>query len=99
MIEESEKAMRDERLIHLNRLEVGLGCCVALIAIASAIGTWYVLPYRVSQLESKSVGIQIQIDSMQKDSQVQKELLIRIDERLKQVQQTLDRNNTYKGNP
>lgn len=80
-----------EKLINLNKLEVGLGCVVAIIAIAGAVGTWYILPYRVTELEKNQAVLKVQIDAMQKESQNQRELLIRIDERLQLMQKTLER--------
>ncbi len=90
-------AVRREALINLNKLEVLLGCAVAIIGLVGCLGSWYVLPYRLSQveLEQKAAAAKLEvtqhetqqkIESIQRNADANKELLIRIDERLRQVQ-------------
>lgn len=93
-------AKRQEHLISLNKLEMVLGCLVALISLVGCIGSWYVLPYRVSQveLEQKNVAVRLEtsqrqteakMEEMKRNADMTRELLIRIDERLRQVQVAL----------
>lgn len=78
-----------KRLVRLNEIEVLLGIIVAVIAIAACFGSWYVLPYRVGELEKAVNSIKSDITNVQKDSNQNRELLIRIDERLMAVQRAL----------
>lgn len=68
----------------MGRMQILIGVIVGTIAIAAAIGSWYVLPFRVALLEKDYQSIKLKTDD-------QKELLIRIEERVKQVSEQVSR--------
>lgn len=80
---------QSRRLVNLNQLEVFLGVIVAVITIATAVGTYYILPYRVSELEKALAQTQGEMRVLREASIIDRELLVRIDERLRQVQRAL----------
>lgn len=78
-----------EKLISLNRIEVVLGVIVALMSLVGAIGSWMVLPYRMTQAEGSMKELRQEVANLKIDTNTNRELLIRIDERLRQVQRAL----------
>lgn len=91
MNETDHKAMRDktEALINLNKIEVFLGVVVACIAVLSALGAWYILPYRLDRAEEGLAELRAELQTVKRNSEETRELLVRIDERLKLIQQNL----------
>lgn len=65
-------------------LQLGVGIITVALAISSAIGAFYVLPYRMSAAEAA-------ISKMQDERKTDRELLLRIDERTARMDKTLDR--------
>jgi len=61
--------------LNLSRLAVLLGVVIALIAV---VGSWFVLPHRLTEVEKKIQAVEI-------DQRQQREILIRIDENVKQL--------------
>jgi len=80
---------QEGELIRLNRIELILGVFVAIIAICGAVGSWFVLPYRVGQLEKSFGEMREEISTVRYNGDQNRELLIRMDERLKSVQRAL----------
>ena len=76
-------------MLKLNKVEIALGVVVAIISIWNAYATMAVLPYRVAEAEKQMRELRSEVQSIQSDSMDQRELLIRIDERLKTVQAAL----------
>lgn len=77
------------RLITLNKLELMLGVIIALMTIANGVGSWYVLPYRMTGAEHSVEIIEKRLDSHIKEGDRKDEMLIRIDERLSRLQEEL----------
>lgn len=63
--------------INLNRVGVVLGVLMGLVALA---GAWLVLPYRMDLAERK-------IEAVEHEQRQQREILIRIDENVKQMKE------------
>ncbi len=82
-------ANSDMRIINLNKVEVALGVVVAVISLWNAYATMAILPYRVAEAEKQMRDLRSEVQSIQSDNTDQRELLIRIDERLKTVQAAL----------
>lgn len=80
---------QSKRLVNLNQLEVFLGTLVALVTIANSIGSWYVLPYRLSEAEKSIARVQGELESVKISNLTDRELLVRMDERLRTVQRAL----------
>lgn len=51
---------KTDKLISLNRLEMAIGCAVGIISLLAIVGAFYILPYRVSQLENRVTLIETQ---------------------------------------
>lgn len=85
--------MSDDRhnmkVINLNKVEIVLGVVVAIISLWNAYATLAILPYRVAEAEKQMRDLRSEVQSIQSDNMDQRELLIRIDERLKTVQAAL----------
>lgn len=64
--------------VSLGRLGVILGVAAA---IAALFGAWFVLPYRVGQAEEK-------IKAVETEQRQQREILIRIDENVKELRRS-----------
>jgi hypothetical protein len=79
----------NRRLINLNKFEVILGIIVALVTLGNTYGIISVMPYRLTQVEKANAILQTQFEDLKKENASNKELLIRIDERLKIVQEQL----------
>jgi len=80
---------RGEQLIRLNKIEAGIGIVGGIITLLTAYAVVSVIPYRVSQLENEVKATNLRISAVEKDREKDHELLIRIDERLNQMQLTL----------
>lgn len=61
--------------VNITRLGLILGVVATLFAIA---GAWFILPYRVGEVEEKVKGHSVELAT-------QKEILIRIDENVKEL--------------
>ena len=83
--------MREEKLLSMSKLELWLAVIISVVTIATAYNVVATIPYRQAEMEKKIAILQAQIDNMQKDYQSQRELLVRIDERLKILQTTVDK--------
>ena len=64
------------------KLETVAAVVVAFIALASAVGTFYLLPYRMAAAEAAIVVIQ-------NDQRATRDVLIRIDENVKQLKEAV----------
>lgn len=64
--------------INLSRLGIIVGVAAA---IAALFGAWFVLPYRVGQAEEK-------IKAVETEQRQQREILIRIDENVKELRRS-----------
>jgi hypothetical protein len=82
------------KLINLNKIEVLIGILVALITLGNTYGIIAVMPYRLAQVEKQNGVIQAQFDDLKKENNSNKELLIRIDERLKVLQENFNQFKT-----
>lgn len=80
---------KTDRLIGWSKVEVLLSVAVACIAIGGAVGSWYVLPYRVGQTEAAIVDLRHEIKGVREENSRNQELLIRMDERIKTIQRAL----------
>lgn len=52
---------RTDRLINLNKIEMIIGIIAGLVAVFSAFGTWYILPYRMAQNEVSIAEVRAQV--------------------------------------
>lgn len=77
------------KLIRWNKIEAFLGAVAAAVAIFSAVGAWWILPYRVQATEKRVVELSAELDALQAQANANRELLVRIDERLQAVQRAL----------
>lgn len=86
-----EKSMRDrtESMISLNKVEIALGLVVAAVSLTSAVGCWFVLPYRMQLAEDSIQELRTEIKQVRDDNNRNQELLVRMDERIKTIQQAL----------
>jgi hypothetical protein len=71
------------QLLTLNRIELVLAVVIALGTVASCIASWGVLPYRVTKAE-ESIAV------IQNERRIDHDVLIRVDENVKQLIQKLD---------
>lgn len=71
MSESAELHAKTDRLINLNRVEMLLASIVAICAIIGTVGAWYILPYRMTQMEGR-------VTSMESQRQQDHDLLIEI---------------------
>ena len=78
-----------DRLITLNKMELVMGVLIAIMTIANGVGSWYVLPYRMTSAEANVNALSIRLDAHIKDGDRKDEMLIRIDERLSRLQEEL----------
>jgi uncharacterized protein HemX len=85
------KARPKQRPSALSRVEIWLGIAVSLVTLGNTYGLFAVLPYRVAQTERRMDSLAEEFKQAQTSAQSQRELLVRIDERLKQVQSALER--------
>lgn len=76
------RSRSDDVKINLTRLGVTLGVLAALVALA---GAWFILPYRMDAAEKKIAAHEAELGAM-------KEILIRIDENVKDMRRS-DRRN------
>lgn len=80
----SFKKTDDEQLLRLNKFQVWIGLGVGLATIITAISSYIIIPYRLNAAESEIVGLKA-------SRSADHELLIRIDERLNQLPNLLDK--------
>lgn len=59
--------------------------CTALAAITGFAKAWVILPYRLEQAEKQSEAIKVEQAQTAKDLREMKEMLIRIDEKVKKL--------------
>lgn len=79
-IEESEERSRTLKTW------VAIGALgTALLAIGGATKAWVILPYRLEQAEKQSEAIKVEQAQTAKDLREMKEMLIRIDEKVKKL--------------
>lgn len=69
---------REDRTWRLNTWVAVAGLIVALISIAAATKAWVILPYRVEKVEQEQT-------QTAKDLREMREILIRIDEKVKKL--------------
>ena len=81
----------DHTLKKLMKVEVFLACAISIIALGGAIGSWVILPYRVSAVEAENKAAQVKLDSIEKRQTSDRELLIRLDERSQKMQDQITR--------
>lgn len=83
--------MRDktDRLITLNKIEVFVGIVVGIVSVAGVLAGYWILPYRVNAAEMNAVKLEARIEAVEKSQALNRELLVRIDERLRSVQERL----------
>lgn len=74
--------------INLTRLSVILG---TLALIAAFAGTWFILPFRVEAVERQAVDftarVERRFETTEAEQRQQREILIRIDENVKQLKE------------
>ena len=73
-----------DQLISLNKIEIALGLIVSAVSLIGCFGSWYVMPYRVTQVELKQAALENKLDAMQRSGEATREIVIRIDERIRQ---------------
>lgn len=78
-----------QRILSLSKLELAIGIAGGLLTLGTAYASFAVIPYRLTQAENAISQLQSQQESVRRENQDTKELLIRIDERLKTVQSAL----------
>ena len=79
----------DKALLVLNWVEIAIGVASLLTFIVVAAGGWYVLNYRVSASEGDITALRAVVGVGQTNEYHTREMIIRIDERLKTVQRAL----------
>jgi hypothetical protein len=67
-------------------IELAATVIVAVASIAGIAGAWVVLPYRVGAVEKRVEEVNTKVDAKAALAQQDHELLVRIDERLKDLQ-------------
>lgn len=76
----------DDFKINVTRLSVALGVIAAIAALA---GAWFILPYRVEAAEKAHAAFEskteIRFAANEAEARQQREILIRIDENVKQL--------------
>ena len=84
-------------IARLGNIEVFIGCIVGLLSISSTIGSWYVLPYRIKAQEYLTEKYKTETDGrlhdLMQEQGKNREVLIRIDERLRNMQRALKIND------
>lgn len=82
----SQETQSSDVKINLTRLSVILAVVGALFALA---GAWFVLPYRVEAAEKAHAilenKVELRFQSTEAEARQQREILIRIDENVKQL--------------
>lgn len=72
-------------------LEVAISVVVAIVALSGALKAWVLLPSQVRTLESKTVpALERDVRELRANLTQNRELLLRIDERLQQLQRQLE---------
>lgn len=75
--QDNEQAPAADLSLNLNRMALGVAVLSSLIALA---GAWLLLPYRVEAVERRTTVVESKLDAQQ-------QLLIRIDENVKQLKE------------
>jgi len=73
------------------RAEIAVGVVVGMLSVASNVGVFFILPYRVEANEKHTEKIQNELRDVQKQRNEDKEFLVRMDERAQNMQKQLDR--------
>lgn len=81
---------KTDKLISLNKLELSVGILMGVCSIVSLCGSFIILPYRVAENEKETAKNEARIQSIEEEDVKTHELLIRMDERLRTIQDRLD---------
>ena len=77
--------------VKLNLTKLGV-IIAALAGIAGLAGAWFILPYRMDAAEKKQENFEVRVDrrfeSTDAEARAQREILIRIDENVKQLKES-----------
>lgn len=71
------------------KIELGVTIFSALAGIAGMFGAFWLLPYRMEQVEHKISGLEQKVETADHDRQEIRVFLARIDERLKSIDESL----------
>lgn len=81
-----EVITKTDKLINLNRAEMIVSCIGGVVALLAVVGSFYILPYRLTQVEARVTLIETQ-------RQQDHDLLIEIRTNIKQL---LDKQDSHK---
>ena len=84
----SIEPVRNERGIKLTMSELIAGIAL-MVTMFSALNGWIVLPEQMRHLQSSDAKQNASIEMIQKDAQARSEILARIDERTKRIEDVL----------
>lgn len=98
--EHAERPATEQKVLRLNQWQVALAVVVLLVSLSDAFGVYAIMPYRQSSLEKHEseaeerydkiiMDLKSRVKVLEDDKEKQMELLIRMDERLKSVQDKL----------
>lgn len=75
----------------MTRIALGLAALVSVLTLATSYNVVAVIPYKIVELEKKDTTLLSQIEALQKNYQQNRELLVRIDERLAILQGSVEK--------
>ena len=85
MSETTTQFMRREKG-GLKTAQVVIGIVAGVAGIAGAVKAWAILPYRMERLEDDQKAIKQEYHDVSAEQRAQREILIRIEERIKRKQ-------------